>query len=221
MHGGQAKQATDFKEMLMTGFAWSHDGKQLACTRGNLVRDVAAAIQVLGTDPVHPSRQTNRIVISDNVFDGIDRGKWGGDGYFLLLSNAPRDVIVDHNTILQGASGGLIKMAHGVSPNITFTNNIGSHGEYGMIGRDHGIGTDSISVFMPGATVTRNVIAGGKASAYPSGNLFPTLAELRRQFVNADAHDYHLAPGSAWLGAGTDKRDLGARIEDVPRVPLR
>src|SRR6185295_18758096 len=82
--------------------------------RGNLVRDVAAAIQVLGTDPVHPSRQTNRIVISDNVFDGIDRGKWGGDGYFLLLSNAPRDVIVDHNTILQGASGGLIKMAHGV-----------------------------------------------------------------------------------------------------------
>jgi Tol biopolymer transport system component len=39
LNGGQAKQATEFKEMLMTGFAWSHDGKQLACTRGNLVRD--------------------------------------------------------------------------------------------------------------------------------------------------------------------------------------
>ena len=39
LDGGQAKQATDFKEMLMTGFAWSRDGKQLACTRGNLVRD--------------------------------------------------------------------------------------------------------------------------------------------------------------------------------------
>jgi serine/threonine protein kinase/Tol biopolymer transport system component len=36
---GQAKQATDFKEMLMTGFAWSRDGKQLACTRGTLMRD--------------------------------------------------------------------------------------------------------------------------------------------------------------------------------------
>jgi Tol biopolymer transport system component len=37
--GGPAKQVTEFKEMLMTGFAWSRDGKQLACTRGNLVRD--------------------------------------------------------------------------------------------------------------------------------------------------------------------------------------
>ena len=37
--GGPPKQITDFKEMLMVGFAWSHDGKQLACTRGNLLRD--------------------------------------------------------------------------------------------------------------------------------------------------------------------------------------
>jgi serine/threonine protein kinase/Tol biopolymer transport system component len=37
--GAAAKQVTDFKEMLITGFAWSRDGKQLACTRGNLLRD--------------------------------------------------------------------------------------------------------------------------------------------------------------------------------------
>jgi TolB protein len=37
--GGPPKQFTDFKDMLITGFAWSHDGKQLACTRGTLVRD--------------------------------------------------------------------------------------------------------------------------------------------------------------------------------------
>jgi eukaryotic-like serine/threonine-protein kinase len=39
LDGGPPKQTTEFKEMLMTGFAWSRDGKQLACTRGNLVRD--------------------------------------------------------------------------------------------------------------------------------------------------------------------------------------
>jgi Tol biopolymer transport system component len=39
LDGGPAKQVTDFKEMLITGFGWSRDGKQLACTRGNLVRD--------------------------------------------------------------------------------------------------------------------------------------------------------------------------------------
>jgi Tol biopolymer transport system component len=39
LDGGPAKQVTDFKEMLITSFAWSRDGKQLACTRGNLIRD--------------------------------------------------------------------------------------------------------------------------------------------------------------------------------------
>jgi eukaryotic-like serine/threonine-protein kinase len=39
LDGGTAKQLTDFKDSLITGFAWSRDGKQLACTRGVLVRD--------------------------------------------------------------------------------------------------------------------------------------------------------------------------------------
>ena len=45
--GGEPKQVTDFKDSLMTGFAWSRDGKQLACTRGVLVRD-AVLISDLG-----------------------------------------------------------------------------------------------------------------------------------------------------------------------------
>ncbi len=39
LDGSAPKQVTDFKDSLMTGFAWSRDGKQLACTRGVLVRD--------------------------------------------------------------------------------------------------------------------------------------------------------------------------------------
>ncbi len=37
--GGQAQQVTEFKDSLMTGFAWSRDGKTLATARGVLVRD--------------------------------------------------------------------------------------------------------------------------------------------------------------------------------------
>jgi len=187
--------------------------------RGNLVRDVAAGFQVLGTDPIHPSRQTNRIVIRDNVFDGIDKRAWGGDGYFMLLTDAPRDVVVDHNTIVQGASGGLLKIAHGVTEGFTMTNNIASHGNYGIIGRDHSVGNDSIAVYLPGAKIVRNVIAGAKKSAYPADNLFPSADDLRREFVNAEAHDFHLAPRSAWRGAGTDGRDLGANLGLVPDAP--
>jgi len=44
--GGKPKQVTDFRDMLMTGFAWSRDGKQLACTRGTLVRDAILVTDV-------------------------------------------------------------------------------------------------------------------------------------------------------------------------------
>jgi serine/threonine protein kinase/Tol biopolymer transport system component len=37
--GGAPKQVTDFKELYMTGFAWSPDGRQLAVSRSNYSRD--------------------------------------------------------------------------------------------------------------------------------------------------------------------------------------
>lgn len=39
LDGGAPKQITDFNDLFMTSFAWSRDGKQLACTRGALLRD--------------------------------------------------------------------------------------------------------------------------------------------------------------------------------------
>jgi eukaryotic-like serine/threonine-protein kinase len=39
LDGGQPKQVTNFNDLFMTSFAWTRDGKQLACTRGALVRD--------------------------------------------------------------------------------------------------------------------------------------------------------------------------------------
>src|SRR6185436_11225652 len=39
LDGGEAKQVTDFKDSLMSAFAWSRDGKNLACIRGISLRD--------------------------------------------------------------------------------------------------------------------------------------------------------------------------------------
>jgi Tol biopolymer transport system component len=39
LDGGPPKQVTDFKDGLITGFAWSQDGTKLACTHGILLRD--------------------------------------------------------------------------------------------------------------------------------------------------------------------------------------
>ena len=39
IEGGPPKQITNFNDMLITGFSWTRDGKNLACTRGALLRD--------------------------------------------------------------------------------------------------------------------------------------------------------------------------------------
>jgi hypothetical protein len=189
--------------------------------QGNLVRDVAAGIQVLGVDNNYPSRQTNRVTIAHNVFDRIDREAWGGDGYFLQISGGPRDVSIDHNTVIQKKSGGIVKIAQGVAQNVAFTNNLASHGDYGIIGTNRAVGNDSIAAYLPGANVTRNVLAGGRNSAYPPGNLFPSVDEFLKQFVDLGNSDYRLVPGSSWLNAGTDRRDLGADIGMIPLLLAR
>jgi hypothetical protein len=185
--------------------------------RGNLVRQAAGGMQILGVDNGHPSRQTNRLRIHDNVFDGIDRRAWGGEAFFLLLTDGPRDVVIDHNTIVQGESGGLIKIADGVTRDFKLTNNVASHGDYGIIGTNHGVGKDSISAYLPGAVIAGNAIAGANGSAYPDGNRFPTLEEFRRQFAGFDRHDYRLAPRSDWRRGGLDGRDLGANLDLLPQ----
>jgi len=46
LDGGPAKQTTDFKDSLMSGFAWSRDGKNLASTRGIQLRDAILISEV-------------------------------------------------------------------------------------------------------------------------------------------------------------------------------
>src|SRR5437867_1068030 len=184
----------------------------------NLVRDIASGIQLLGVDTNYPSRQTNRVTVAHNIFDGIDREAWGGDGYFVQLSGPSRDVTIDHNTVIQGKSGGIVKIANGVTQNLTMTNNLASHGDYGIIGTNKGVGNDSIAAYLPGATIISNVIAGGRSAVYPPGNLFPSVDEFRKQFVDPAARDYRLVPGSPWLKAGTDRHDLGANLRLMPAV---
>jgi serine/threonine protein kinase len=44
--GGPRKQVTEFNDMLITAFVWSRDGKQLACTRGALIRDAVLVTDI-------------------------------------------------------------------------------------------------------------------------------------------------------------------------------
>jgi hypothetical protein len=135
------------------------------------------------------------------------------------MTHEPRDVTIDHNTLIQRASNCIAKL-EGQIEGFVFTNNITSHGAYGIIASDRGIGNDSIRAALPGSRILANVIAGGNGSVYPPGNRFPSMEEFRRQFVNFAGGDFRLVSDSDWIGAGIDGRDLGARLILAPGRPL-
>lgn len=185
----------------------------------NVVQHIAAGISILGVDDNAPSGQTQSIQITNNVFSDIDGQNWGGNGYFLLLTGGPRDITIDHNTIIQDHALGLIQIDSPPIMGFQFTNNLARQNAYGIIGADHSPGNDTIRAFFPGGDFSNNVIADADASHYPSGNKYPSTSQFKAQFVGYDSGNYALIPTSPWRGAGTDGGDLGADMTTVPRVP--
>jgi hypothetical protein len=176
----------------------------------NVIRNSAAGINVLGRDDRFVSDQTQRVLIKNNVFEGIGGPRLGANGRLLQLIRSPTDVIVDHNTAFH--TGNIITVAEGQTSNFVFRNNVVPHNEYGVIGGGMGVGNSSISTYFQKAQFARNVLAGGNAALYPPDNFFPSsLAGIG--FVDMSAGNYRLATGSPYKNAGTDGQDLGADID--------
>ncbi|HEX5473904.1 MAG TPA: right-handed parallel beta-helix repeat-containing protein [Vicinamibacterales bacterium] len=188
----------------------------------NVVRHVAAVFNVLGMDHGKPSGLGRRIQMTNNLFEDVSGKAWGGNGIFLQVGDGPSDITVDHNTILQ--TGNLISAYGGTrdSPKpivgFVFTNNLARHNAYGVAGAGRSPGNDSLSAFFPGVVFTHNVLAGGRASRYPGGNLFPSLDDFEKQFVNPTGGDYHLVPDSPLRHAATDGDALGADLQEILRA---
>ena len=190
--------------------------------RDNVVRHAAGGVNILGSDSNHESRTASDIAIVNNLFEDIDHHRWGGNGLFLQIGNAPAGVTVDHNTILQTGS---IMTAYGgkrgawlTIPGFRFTNNVARHNAYGIFGNGVGFGTKAIEAYLPGAVITNNVLAGGPPNRYPAGNFFPSLAILLADFTDGDRSDYRLVARSAFRKAASDGGDVGANFDALTRA---
>jgi hypothetical protein len=187
---------------------------------GNVVRHVGSGVNLLGRDGDHPSQDTRRISIRDNLFYDVDGKRWGGSGTFLQVLAGVSDLMVEHNTVAQ--TGGIL-IADGQPPNrgFVFRDNILFHNAYGIAGSGVGVGDSALEHFFPGAVVTKNAFigpwptAGGATTsmyARSGGNFFPDSAEAAG-LTGAQAGDYHLAASSRFRSAASDGRDIGAPSE--------
>ena len=176
----------------------------------NVVRRVAGGIYVLGFDDIHDSRQSSRITIRNNLFVEIG-GSWG-HGRLFQIANGARDIRIEHNTGLQTDSF-LLGGDSRPHPGFVFQDNVVMHNEYGAIGGDVGPGRPSLDRYFPGSVFRGNVIIGGQAGIYPSGNAFPSDVRAVRF---AGAADWRLAADSPFKGRGSDGGDPG-----IDEEPLR
>lgn len=182
----------------------------------NVVRHMAGALSILGTDDEKPSQTATNLRIRHNLF--VDYGVAWGNGYAVQMGAGVANVTLDHNTFVSGAGGsrGWILAYGAPMPGLTLTNNVAPHDLYGVLGNAIGVGTVAMARYFPGAVVARNVLAGATASQYPAGTLTPSLATFTAQFVNPSGGDYGLVMGSSWKSAGTDGQDLGAQVVALP-----
>jgi hypothetical protein len=180
----------------------------------NIVRHSSSGLYILGRDNNHPSQQTRRITVRNNLFEDISGAKWGGRGFFMLITESA-DVVIENNTILQT---GNITGAYG-QPNtgFVFRNNIIMNNEYGLHGDSRSPGADTLDFYFPRSVMSNNAIVGGDASLYKGRNMYPvSLKQIR--FMDPEAGDYRLRPDSPLKKAGAGGADIGASIS--PQMAL-
>ena len=180
----------------------------------NLVRHVAAGVNMLGRDDNNQSQQAKRIAIRNNLFLDVG-GSWGNGRLFQLLDGVS-GVTIDHNTAFQ--TGGIVFGGdHQPHPGFVFQNNVVMLKENGVIGSSAGEGNDTLKRYFPDAVFRRNVIIGGTAGRYPSDNFFPAAPKDAGLTVPQDG-DIRLSLAPRYAGAATDGRDPGVDLDAVAKA---
>jgi len=180
----------------------------------NLIRHVAAGINMLGKDDNNPSQQANRLAIRNNVFLDVG-GKWGNGRLFQMLDGVA-SVTIDHNTAFQTGSI-LFGGDHAPHTGFVFQNNVVMLTENGVSGSSAGEGMDTLKRYFPEAVFQRNVIVGGVAGRYPKDNFFPSSLQDAGLTIPRD-DDFRLTLVRPYSRAATDGRDPGADVDAIAKA---
>jgi hypothetical protein len=200
---------------------------------GNVISYTGSGFNLLGHDDTAISGQLANVVIRDNLVFDVS-STWDGSGIFAQIGGEPRDIIIDHNTVMHTGNiitfySGMYVNAAGVRVNggpvvgFVFTNNLLKHNTYGIIGSGQGYGNQTLAYYAPGAVVLRNVMASNTAvaSRYPADNQFPSVQTLMATFRDPAAFDYRLVSGSAYINSSLDNRNIGCDTAALPAFGSR
>ena len=202
----------------------------------NIIRRAGAGINLPGKDGT-TGNTSDRIMVSNNLFEEIsgplygDQDINGPNNGTLLKIGEPKDVIIDHNTMLHT---GVITWVYDTMSGFAFTNNLSQSnitagGFQGIYGPGQTQGNATFSTYFPDVTdenmrFDKNVLIGGEESLYTdfatmSQNYFPagTNQVGFKDYANGDAdyHNYALRIDSPYAMQGTDGNDIGVNFDQL------
>lgn len=173
----------------------------------NVLRHSGNGINILGYDNDHPSQQTQRILIKNNLFSDIGYDDGGGTLFQLLDGTA--NVVITHNTADQ--SGSIVVSEGRQQTGFVFSDNVVPENQYGMIGTNTGIGEPTLKTYFPGAVVLGNLFIGAAPGLYPAGNAYPSSL-ASSGFVNFSGDQFELRATGPYTKAAGDGSPPGVNF---------
>ncbi len=184
----------------------------------NIVRHASSGLAMNGHDDHYPlDPVTERIKVTNNLWDDINGSTWGGSGWGVLLDGGttapgPLNIEFSNNTFMQSGSAVQSGPYSSTKPSSVFINNIFAHNDYGFMGESTGPGNSTITSYFPNVVFQKNILVGGNSSWYSSypGSFFPaTWSEV---LVNKAGGDYNVVSTSIYNNGGTDGKDIGVDL---------
>ena len=186
--------------------------------RDNHIRNTGSVFNLsgLGSSPskVIPAA---RFTITNNLIEGVNVGKFGGDGIAFQLLNGLSDAIITHNTVLNQRSPQSTVVFDGRPlQRLVMHSNLFFQGVYGVHGAG-GSGAAALQKYAPGAVFRRNAIVGANCSELPPGTICPENNILALGFAAPITGNFRVTRGPL-KGNAFDKGDIGADIDAVERA---
>ena len=163
----------------------------------NTVKNSEQGLQLLGKDWPNISQRASGLLISNNLFIGIQNRWLTMSGYY--------NVTVSHNTHFQG--GNIMSVYGEPSTGFVYTDNLTNRNPagYGVFGDGVGEGNPALTTYTPGAVFRKNLIAAAWAPVYPTDNFYPST-------IDGVVDSGYRVVNSTYRSAGTDGKDLGCDI---------
>lgn len=215
-----------------SSYNWSWEGIQDITITNNIIRSVGYGMRITGEDDIGKTVQTQRILIENNSFVGINEIYCAAPGAIRLSTKDNGvpilDLTIRHNLFLlsdTSSNGAFLTFNVGntttkVVENLTYENNISTRSIYGMIGSGVIQGTTTLNTYAQRWTWLKNIIISRSIDPGHASDLASFAAQYPPNNIIADENasvgftdylngNYSLSTSSSYKRVGTDGKDPG------------